>query len=284
MSNTSEIVSPDANEYSDFGKPYDMYPSVSDPVDCCLPGSFLNCPQVANLGMCPNFMAQRCAAKWDDKCSLYANSIDDRVKFKDFLRDTAGKKYCQLSPDSTCSKMCQPFNPIDQSSAQVCSYVGNEVMKDANATIDIGLYKPVSISPDYMSPCQQTCNLMNPKDITVDDQVINNCLQYGYCNDILTNICQLSKQGNIALQHPGLDTYCSNLKATQTVAVSPSPSPAKERLSYNTSRKEKLEGGVDDTTKIILGVCIAAIVILLLVLLYRKYKKSNSMSRMNRHR
>lgn len=227
-----EIVSKDADEYSDFGKPYSGYSTNNDPVDCCLPGSFLNCPKVAELGLCPSFMTQRCAQNWDEKCELYANTLNDNVKLRNFIRDTASKKYCQLSPDSNCAKMCQPFDPIAQESTQVCSYVGNEVLKDSNDSVDIGWYLPVNISPDYLSTCQQTCNVLNPSNITLNDTVINSCLKYGFCNDILTNICQLSSNSNTQINHPGLSTYCNNLPKPIVKPIVQPLNPTKERLSY----------------------------------------------------
>lgn len=228
-----EIVAKRANDYSEFGK--SLTPVDNDPVDCCLPGSFLDCPKVADLGMCPAFMAQRCAANWDEKCTTYANSLNDDIKLRDFMRDTAGSKYCQLSPDSNCTTMCQPFDPIAQDSPKVCKTVGSEVLKDANASIDIGWYYPVNISPDYMGSCRQTCNKMNPRDIKEDDPVINTCLKYGYCNDILTNVCQLADNSGVTVNHPGLSTYCKNLRK-------PAASSTKESLTYKAPlprRREK---------------------------------------------
>lgn len=242
-----EILSVEASEYSDFGKPYS--PIDNDPVDCCLPGSFMDCPKVADLGLCPSFMAQRCAKNWDKKCNMYADSLDT-VKQRDFIRSTAGKKYCQLSPDSSCSKMCQPFDPIAQDSPQVCQYVGNEVLKNSNDSVDIGWYYPVNISPDYMGTCQQTCNVVNPSDIIPSDPVINNCLKYGYCNDILTNICQLAGDNNIKITHPELISFCNVVTPPRAVTIKeiikdivsplspPVSPPVKEGLNYKSSHNE----------------------------------------------
>ena len=269
-----EIITKDSDEYSDFGKPYSS--TNNDPVDCCLPGSFLNCPKVAELGLCPSLMAQRCAQNWDKKCELYANTLNDNIMLRDFIRDTASKKYCQLSSDSNCTKMCQPFDPIAQESPQVCSYVGNEVLKNTNDNIDIGWYLPVNMSPDYMSPCQQTCNLLNPSTITTSDNVINSCLKYGFCNDILTNICQLSNDSNTKINHPGLSTYCNNLPKNSNKPIINQPVQVKEKLTQSPQRirpqnnyKYKKKENIDHWYFILI-----ILIALCLYMLWLKYKKN----------
>lgn len=247
----NEIVKKRSDDYSDFGKPY--YPIDKDPVDSCLPGSFLDAPKIADLGLCPSFMAQRCADNWDEKCDLYVKSIQDRVKEKDFFRDVSSRKYCQLSPDSSCTKMCEPFDPIAQESVSVCKYVGSELLKDVNDSVDIGWYYPVNISPDYMGSCRQTCNKVNPASISEKDPVINSCLKYGYCNDILINICQLAENNNVSISHSGLSTFCSNLPKPQEV-----PKNNIEKLKYSTSP-------IDDKKK---SYTISIIVLILVILFF----------------
>ena len=262
-----EIIPIDGNEYSEFGKPYTNFPQEfsQDAADCCLPGNFLNCPQVSQLGLCPSYMAQRCSNNWDDKCTTYINSIDDNQKLKDFVRDLASKKYCQLAPTSTCTKMCQPFDPISQSSPQVCQYVGRETLKDSNANIDIGYYFPVNISPDYMSnSCIQTCNVVHPSEIKSDDVAINACLKYGFCNDILTNICALSEKSQYTISHPGLNNFCK----TKTKVPIPTSNNIKEKMGN--IRKERLthENGVGRWSGLIIF-----IIVIILLFAYQYFKK-----------
>lgn len=211
-SSQKEIVAKDPDTYSDFGAPYKSFPLISDPVDVCLPGSFLNPEKSSDLDYnnCPILMSQRCSTGWDDKCDLYVNSLDDPVLLKNFLRATASKKFCHLTPDSTCKLLCQPFNPIAQDSPQVCANVGKDVLKDANDSIDIGWYLPVNMSPDYMgASCSQICDNIPGSSIDPSDIVVTACLKYGFCNDILTNVCQLSDEKSIS--HPGLQRFCSSL-------------------------------------------------------------------------
>lgn len=215
-SSQKEIVTKEPDSYSDFGAPYKAYPLISDPVDVCLPGSFLNPEKSSDLDLnsCPIYMSQRCSTLWDDKCSLYVNSLDDPMLLKNFLRATASKKFCHLTTDSTCKVLCQPFNPIAQDSPQICSNVGKDVLKNANDYIDIGYYIPVNMSPDYMSSsCSQTCDNISGSATDPSDVVITACLKYGFCNDILTGICQTS--GGKSIAHPGLQQYCSSLSTKE---------------------------------------------------------------------
>ena len=217
-SSQKEIVAKDPDSYSDFGAPYNSFPLVSDPVDVCLPGSYLNPEKSSDLDYnnCPIYMSQRCSSTWDDKCNLYANSLDDPVLLKNFIRAVASKKFCHLNSDSTCKELCQPFNPIAQDSPQVCSNVGKDVLKNSNDNIDIGWYLPANMSPDYMSTsCNQTCDVVTSSSIDPSDVVVNACLKYGYCNDILTNMCQLS--GNTPISHPGLKQYCDSVSVKESV-------------------------------------------------------------------
>jgi hypothetical protein len=208
-----EITNSDSNEYSSFGKPYEK--TNFDPVDSCLPGNFLDYPKTAELGLCHDFMTQRCSTLWDNKCSIYSDSLNDQVKRRSFFKGVAIKKYCRLTPDSNCTTMCQPLDPIAQESVSVCKTVGSEPMTDINATIDIGWYRPVSISPDYMGSCDHTCDRISPNDIKEDDIVVNTCLKYGHCNDILTNVCDLAERDNIIVSNTKLSSFCGDIKQSR---------------------------------------------------------------------
>lgn len=265
-SSQKEIVAKDPDSYSDFGAPYKSFPLISDPVEVCLPGSFLSPEKSSDLDLnnCPIYMSQRCALSWDDKCDLYVNSLDDPVLLKNFIRSTASKKFCHLTSDSTCKVLCQPFNPIAQDSPQVCANVGKDVLKNAADNLDIGWYLPVNMSPDYMSAsCNQTCDNVAGSAIDPSDIVVNACLKYGFCNDILTNVCQLS--GGKSISHPGLQQFCSTL-------------PVKEGLVNREGRKmmaapfkvaqQKKEGNSILYFLLLVFVCV------LVWMFYKRYKKT----------
>lgn len=197
-----------AREFATFGKPLTANNPETDPSSCCLPGSFLNCPLVADVGNCPSYMSEKCAKNWDSTCDLYLNSIDDNMVLKQFVRDTATKKFCRLSDDSNCKKVCQSFSPVtNDTQHQFCEDWGNETLKNSKDSIDIGYYTNVNVSPDYLGKCKKTCDVVKGEDIKNDDVITNVCLRYGFCNDILTNVCQLVGKSS----NDGLNKYCNIL-------------------------------------------------------------------------
>ena len=187
----NEIQAKFSDEYSDFGKPYTEYPTNIDHCECCLPGNFMKCHSLTNIDMCPEYMAQRCADTWDEKCTIYRESITDTNDLHNFLNNTLSKKYLKLRDDSNCSVSCQPFDPISQESEMVCSIIGNEVLHDTSNTIDVGDNKSVVISGEYMGKC-----LLENKNIPVidGDIVLDSCIKNGACKDTISTLC---KGGNI---------------------------------------------------------------------------------------
>jgi hypothetical protein len=270
-----EIVGKDPDNYSDFGAPYKSFPLVSDPVDVCLPGNYMNPERSSNLDLnnCPTYMSQRCAVTWDDKCALYLQSLDDPSQLKDFIHSVAKKKFCRLTPGSSCQTLCQPFNPIAQNSPILCSNVGKEVLKNAAASIDIGWYLPVNMSPDYMGEsCNQTCD--NLKGIKKDDIIIDACLKYGFCNDILENVCHYSKGKPIS--HPGLKMFCASIPSP----IPPPSNTARVNKTKSVKRSSSRDDGDDDLpvrtvdssgkNKMYLLVALAIIVFVIMVIFFKK--------------
>jgi hypothetical protein len=211
-----------ANEYSEFGKPYRAFPLEDNVADCCLGDSPWNGWSQTNLDNCPEYMSGRCAVGWDGKCDRYFNGLSlDDMRF--FLQKTASKKYCRLADGSNCSIKCDPFNPVDQESPEVCSFYGNETLLDTNATIDVGNYTSVNMSPDYFGKCSLTCDKIDK--ISADDVVINNCITSGLCEPQLQNICQIVSATGQKLNNPALATYCQTFSPSAQLKTSASRSP-----------------------------------------------------------
>lgn len=196
-----------ASNYGQFGKPFKGF-RQEDPVDACMPDRFLDAPWNYNLGNCKQFMAQRCSQKWDNKCQLYVNNIDDVTVLKQFLESMANHRFCNLSDKSNCGVVCEPFNPIAQTSPNVCNTMGVDAMVNASQSIDTGLYNPVKLSPVYMGGCMKTCDKIEPSEIKEDDYSINYCLQFGFCGETLGNICKVADEKGQDLKNPLLKQYC----------------------------------------------------------------------------
>jgi hypothetical protein len=212
-----------ASNYGQLGKPFKGF-RQDDPVDACMPDRFLDAPWNYNLGNCKQFMAQRCASNWDNKCQLYVNNIDDVTVLKQFFESMANHRFCSLNDKSNCGLVCEPFNPIEQTSPNVCNTMGVDAMVDASQSIDTGMYNPVKLSPVYMGGCMKNCDKIQPSDIKEDDYSINYCLQFGFCGETLGNICRISDEKGQTVQNSLLKQYCDIRKNSKGGKSSQPPS------------------------------------------------------------
>ena len=256
-----ESVPPRPSDFAEFGKPYEGYWAErdKDPVDCCLPGAFLSGNfQTAQLDMCPDFMSQRCARSWDGKCDLYYQSLGDINDVRDFLSKSLDKKFCHLAANSKCTIQCQPFDPIAQTTAKVCTYLGTEPVKDRADELDIGYYLPVNMSPDYMGPCYQTCDVIAPDQIDPNDPLINKVMDIGYRSKVLTELCRISLETKTPISNPRLQMYCDQL----VKEASPIVKSQKEGFQPTAPMKASSTSGSVNYT----GIAMSVTILLLLIL------------------
>ena len=122
---TKEFKITEADNYSEFGKP--IVQDMSDPADVCLPGAFLDKYQMVQLERCPLLMSQRCAENFDEKCELYFQSLENQNEVNDFLNDTLRKRFCRLKDGSSCKMMCKAFDPLAETSIDICRPVSYKV-------------------------------------------------------------------------------------------------------------------------------------------------------------
>src|SRR5579872_2134576 len=94
--------------YSRFGyktlEPGDVDPAWEQCISNYFTKSGITASQMEK-DACPTFMAQRCAVKWDDACSVYLTDSDiDSGGFKHmnltWLNEVAKKKYCRPYTDA----------------------------------------------------------------------------------------------------------------------------------------------------------------------------------------
>jgi hypothetical protein len=227
------------SNYGLFGKPFKGF-RQEDPVDSCMPDRFLDAPWNYNLGGCKQYMAQRCAENWDNKCQIYVNNIDDVTVLKQFIESMTNHRFCSLSDKSKCSVVCEPFNPINQTSPSVCNTMGVDPMVDISQSIDTGLYNPVKLSPVYMGGCMKKCDKIEPFNIKENDYSINYCLQFGFCGESLGNICKVMEEKGETSQNSLLNQYCSLRKSKSKKPV-PQPSNEEQVKSQRNLTKLKSE-------------------------------------------
>lgn len=232
-----------ASNYGKFGKPFKGF-SQDDPIDSCMPGSFLDAPWDYNLGNCKQLMAQRCSENWDNKCQIYVNNIEDVTELKHFIESMANYRFCNLSDKSKCGVVCQPFNPINQISPTYCNTMGKDSMVDISQSLDTGLYNPVKLSPVYMGDCMKKCNKIEASAIKEDDHSVNYCLEFGFCGETLSNICKIADEKGEVISHPLLNQYCS-LK-TQKLK---SPKYVQSKQQLNQHKQFKTAENVKENVK-----------------------------------
>lgn len=227
-----------ASNYGQFGKPFKGF-RQEDPVDACMPDRFLDAPWNYNLGNCKQYMAQRCANNWDEKCQIYVNNIDDVTNLKQFTESMANKRFCNLSDKSKCGIVCDPFNPIAQTSPEVCNTMGVDAMVNAAQSIDTGMYNPVRLSPVYMGGCMKDCDKIKPSEIKEDDVSINYCLQFGFCGETLGNICKVADMTGETVGNSLLQQYCDIRKKGKTLPITPNVPNAPNKSNVPVQNKIK---------------------------------------------
>lgn len=193
-----------SNGYFEFGVNKPIETKFTDPVDLCLANNFFNLkdnPLVqGDATLCNNYMVQRCAKGWDDKCKLFFNQNIDPT----FLLEVAKYKYCTLDPKSNCWEVCKPMNPLAQSSPNVCKVYGNQFyVKDSELYDLAGNFSLTSklrnTSPVTFTKCPVLCQ--GVEKIEAKDPVMDACLATGQCQEVLQNLAIYASENNLPVAH-----------------------------------------------------------------------------------
>ena len=227
------------SSYQSYGENATVKLSEADPVQCCLKGRFNQCPGNPSrfqVGLCENYMAQRCARGWDQYCDLYLTEKDgDDFTGKaanKFLRDAALAKFCRndtTAPGSYCFTKCDSFNPVGTTSAQVCNTWGDIVFRDTNELYNIDTNYNWSgklnvPSPIKFSGCKKVCDVFNLADFTDDDRVINECLTRGACQDVMVNIAENAISTGQSVKNSRLKDFIARLVVSTKGETTPAQS------------------------------------------------------------
>jgi hypothetical protein len=134
---------------------------------CCLPGGYTRCHTLLEntRAMCPKYMEQYCSKNFDDNCKLYLAGMTTTDDQKLFLNNVLKNKYCKLSANSNCTKVCESVDPLNPQLDKVCSDVGQDLGFDPSRSVDVGLGLPVNVSPVYRleSGCNKECDMETMK-------------------------------------------------------------------------------------------------------------------------
>jgi hypothetical protein len=198
---------------SGYSNPKDIPEDELDMVGCCLPGNFMNCPQMNGstkpAELCPRYMSERASRKWDHYTQDYYASLTPSQQIM-FLHDTARVKYCHndsKDPNVQCGIRCSRFDPTSPDAPYVCENVGSTSWRGTPQgpwyMMDTGDYNPIQLDPMYIGRCMQTCNLYSetPDSLTNQDTVLNLCLQRGACNDVLVDLASNMIQNKIPIKN-----------------------------------------------------------------------------------
>jgi hypothetical protein len=242
----------------------------ADPVQCCLEGSYLNCPENPwrfEKGLCQNFMGQRCARGWDKYCDLYLDqqSTADFTgkKANDFLFEAFTAKFCRddtSDPTNKCYTRCEMMNPLADNSAVVCKTYGNNAYRDvktlsAISTAFLQDAKLDSSSPISVHQCPKTCDLLSLNDFEDNDRLLNEVLDRGVAQNGVMNLAEnIVKQG-ILVKNSRLRNFISKyitsggqpnqidatLGKTNFKSIVPVPTPIASTIPENPIMKTTTE-------------------------------------------
>lgn len=216
------------DSYYNFGLPDEITKKMSDPVQCCLAGKYMNCPENNarfDLTKCNYYMAQRCASNWDDKCDLFLKQNIEPT----FLEQVIKYKYCILDesdPNNKCVKVCEPFNNAAPYSPQVCTYYGSKFLPRDTKLYDLAgdfsaTAKLRDTSPVKYTDCAVTCN--NFREIPKNDKILDLCLKDGTCSTVLQHMAIYAKVNNIPVNHEGFKKFMNAYVNVPTKYVSSAP-------------------------------------------------------------
>lgn len=225
------------SNYSRFGSSNPVTPADIDPVEQCVGNTFFTKTGIPGSNMqedlCPRFMAQRCAADFDNYCEAYLyESVYDQGGFKhinkQFLAETARKKYCRMNsaaPGAHCATKCEAFNPEGQTSVQICETVGAQNWLDTKEEFDLGGNFPQSarlnpISPLYLGYCPEICdaaNLPSADALGPNDKVLNKCIEHGACSEILMDLAYNVVKNSIPVTNPAFQSIINYAKLDKPI-------------------------------------------------------------------
>jgi hypothetical protein len=201
----------------------------ADPVQCCLEGSYLNCPENPfrfEKGLCHKYMGQRCSRGWDRYCDLYldeqSNADFTGKKVDDFLFQAFTSKFCRddtSDPNNKCYTRCEMMNPLADNSAVVCKSYGNNAYRDMKNVQAISTAYLLDAKLDATSPisvhqCPKTCDLLSLNDFDENDRLLNEVLDRGVAQAGVMNLAEnIVKQG-IVVKNSRLRNFISKYIVT----------------------------------------------------------------------
>jgi hypothetical protein len=230
---------------SRFGNMQNSPSNSDDPLTFCLADTmdskFLHGSTAVEYGprsrSCQNFMAERCANKWDGFCEYFyvehskakewpnnriwpnmgspnqwinkgasVNTIGEQL-----LKDAAERKYCTYP---TCTPVKRPFDPMNPQSPMVTSWQNSQGGTDG--CVPVCRVNPATVDGDVIMDRM----LANP--MVAGSTIINICNTAAREGTDLRGtkigaLCANYSQANQAMNGKGLQTYATGLGTTATL-------------------------------------------------------------------
>ena len=210
--------------YEKYGGNNPITQKNADPVQCCLEGSYLNCPENPfrfEKGLCTKFMGQRCARGWDQYCDLYleeqSSSDFTGKKVTEFLTEAFSSKFCRddtSDPNSKCYTRCEMLNPLSNNSATVCKTYGNNAYRDIRnvQAVSTGFLLDAKLdaaTPLSVHKCPKTCDILAMNSFGEDDRVLNEVLDRGIAQNAVMNLAQNIVKSGLSINNTRLQNFIS---------------------------------------------------------------------------
>ena len=190
------------------------------PEDCCIKNIH---DTGFKLEKCPEYMAQRCARSWDEKCDIYLLQSDDKRNGNDFIDLVASKKYCRnvgANNDETCVEVHNNgFYTQEKETAYTDPQNLLKVSNDFGNLRDFIVEGKAEISPLRVGKCNKKCDILNLANFGNDDRVLNECLDRGSCQEVMMNLAENLTINNIDIKNERMKKFIKGYIATNPADI-----------------------------------------------------------------
>lgn len=179
----------------------------TDPVNFCVQSQYFSnlnaSDSMQNLNKCSTLFSERCSRNWDTNCDAFISMLDSidfsRDSSSNLIKNTASNKYCRNEKNFS---NCQVENNIIN-----CTLTNNLQLQDISENIQ-NLKKLNTVAP-VSTNNKKVCDVINLNNLDNNDRVLNECLDRGICQDIITEISRTTKLNNIEIKNDRLKQFIS---------------------------------------------------------------------------
>jgi len=190
------------------------------PEDCCIKNIH---DSGFKLEKCPEYMGQRCARNWDEKCDIYLLQSDDKRNGNDFIDLVASKKYCRnvgANNDETCvESYSDGFYTQEKETVYTDPQNLLKVSDNFGNLRDFIVEGKAEISPLKAKKCGKKCDILNLANFGNDDRVLNECLDRGSCQEVMMNLAENLVINNIDIKNERMKKFIKGYIATNPADI-----------------------------------------------------------------